>query len=254
MRRQWSTLVVLVGSLVFLASLYLPWQADSPDAFYAFRPFGDLAPKAALFALTLAALALTAVVRPDLADRLPVGTSALLTSYFGLAQLRSVWVVNESPKPGYGLGAYLGVTAALVVLFGVGRLRVDEIVAERTDRLLIGLGLTAALLTTYLMPWTHLADLSFLGPIEPAVPLAAAIALCIPAWSTVRKGSQPTLSFSPLQRHCSQLEPSRLTRGFSRGRTEVGRHSVLLLHSSESCRSVFIQSSSERRPVQQAPQ
>lgn len=80
MRRQWSTVVVLAASLVFLASLYLPWQAATCnpqgggagllDLFSSscqsidglFPP--DVGAAAALAALVLAALAVTALVRP----------------------------------------------------------------------------------------------------------------------------------------------------------------------------------------------
>ena len=91
-------LVVLVGSLVFLASLFLPWQERSCDGSggvsglvctsisgIAGRSF-EVGQAAILVALILAACAV-ATIRPPEADRLPLGLLAALEVFLALAVL-----------------------------------------------------------------------------------------------------------------------------------------------------------------------
>src|SRR2546421_10619655 len=97
MRRSWSALA-LVGALLLLASLYLPWEKASsgsrdPTGFLNLFPdplsvdgwSSGAGPAAALSALLLAAVAAAAVVRPGLSRRLPLGQCALFVGYFAVA-------------------------------------------------------------------------------------------------------------------------------------------------------------------------
>ena len=151
MRRSSSAFVLLVGSLVFLVSLYQPWQEASvheqQDVAGLLNLFGrtltvdgwssGIGEAAALAALLLAAVAILALARPELADRLPLGLCALVVGYFGLAvavQARSVAHQRERHYEGHDVdfqfawGSYLGVAAAIAVLLAAAAMRRQELV------------------------------------------------------------------------------------------------------------------------------
>ena len=108
MRRSSSAFVLLVGGLVLLVSLYQPWQEASVreqgrDVPGLLNLLGrsltvdgwssGIGEATALAALLLAAVAILALARPELADRLPLGLCALVVGYFGLALAVQTWSV-----------------------------------------------------------------------------------------------------------------------------------------------------------------
>ena len=99
MRRFWSTLILLAGGLLMLASLFLPWQ-EARETGAGGGVIGLLTPSsgltvegwsaqagqvAGLSALLLVALAAASLLRPRVRDHLPLGLCALFMGYFGLA-------------------------------------------------------------------------------------------------------------------------------------------------------------------------
>ena len=153
----------------------------------------ELGRPAALFALVLAALAAAAWARPDLANRLPLGTCALLAGYFGLAV--AVQTRSEIQQPGvvydYAYGAYVGVGAAIVVFGAAGVLRRGELARYRRASVIAMLVLVGGLLVAFLLPWWEwewpaagLGQMTAIGLASPAAVVAAALTLCLPgAWS-----------------------------------------------------------------------
>lgn len=208
MRRPWSFLLLLVGALASLVSLYLPWQKAScgPECLRAqggdaavlnlfARNFtvdgwsSGLGEAAALVGLLLAAVAVIALARPNLADGLPVGLCALLVGYFGLAvaaQTRSVAHESEIGMEGvdyhYAYGAYLGVAAAVVVLLAAAAMRRSEVVRHRSVSQLAFLALPVVLLVAFLLPWERFAfpaRVTSLGIASPAAVVAAVLTVCL---------------------------------------------------------------------------
>ena len=202
MRRQWSTLVVLAGSLVFLASLYLPWQAARCDqngggGLFHFLsscqsidplPLG-LGPAAVLAGLVLGALAVTVLVRPHLEDRLPIGTSALAMGYFAIAltqstasQARRFEIFGDPLHTAFG--AYLGVAAAALAALSAAVPRRRELFWDRSALSLLRLGLVAGFLATLVLPWQSAsrkgATLTVLGIEGSAGILATGCVLILP--------------------------------------------------------------------------
>ena len=157
MRRSASAFALLVGGLVLLVSLYAPWQDASVreqrrDVASLLNLFGrtltidgwssGIGEATALAALLPATVAILALARPELADRLPLGLCALVVGYFGLAlavQARSVAQQRELMTRGidvefqFAWGAYLGVAAAIAVLLAAAAMRRQEVVPARTE-------------------------------------------------------------------------------------------------------------------------
>jgi hypothetical protein len=208
MRRPWSFLLLLSGAVASLTSLYLPWQRAScgPECLRA--QGGDAAllnlfpgsltidgwssgvgEAAALLALLLAAVAVIALARPNLAGRLPFGLCALLVGYFGLAvaaQARSVANQSELGFKGvdfhYAFGAYLGVAAAGTVLLAAAAMRRGEVVPHRSISRLAFFTLLVVLLVAFLLPWERFASparVTVLGIATPAAVVAAVLTLCL---------------------------------------------------------------------------
>jgi hypothetical protein len=207
-RRQWGFLLLLVGALTFLVSLYLPWQRASCDtdclrgqgADAALRNlFGEdltvdgwssgVGEAAALLALILAAVAVVALARPKLADRLPLGVCALMVGYFGFAVAAETGSVAERSEIGrdgfdlhYAYGAYLGVAAAVVVLLAAAALRRSQVVRHNTVFELALLAFPVVVLLAFLLPWGRLSSpppITVLGIASPAAVVAAVLTLCL---------------------------------------------------------------------------
>ena len=209
MRRSSSAFVLLVGSLVLLVSLYQPWQEASV------REQGDVADLLDLFgrsltvdgwssgigeatalaALLLAAVAILALARPELADRLPLGLCALVVGYFGLAlavQARSVAHQRDVMTRGidvefqFAWGAYLGVGAALAVLLAAAAMRRQELLPARSFPSCAALALAIGLLVAFLLPWARTptaVGVEFLGIAHPPAVVAAVVTLWLScAW------------------------------------------------------------------------
>jgi hypothetical protein len=195
---------------LLLASLYLPWQAQSCttgeffhgqpvcallDLFSGERTTDGLSSEvgraAALFALLLAALAAAAWARPGLGRGLPLGRCALLAGYFGLAV--GVETHTSANPEGFdahlAYGAYVGLTAIIVILAAAGAARRGELTRYVSAFRLVLLVLVAGLLVAFLLPWWEQSGFGSLtvtsiGLVSPAAVVAAALALCLPGfWS-----------------------------------------------------------------------
>ncbi len=204
MRRQWSTLVVLAGSLVFLASLYLPWSEACPST----QPgassllcgqaiglgdwhFNGVGRAAALVALLLAVCAAVRIVSKPAPD-LPVSFLAVLMGYLAVAVAAQTQTRPYSPSRAktaihvhFAYGAYLGLAAALVVVIATLAPHRRAIASHRSVAHLVGVAFVAALLGTLLSPWWHFQDYSgnswtTLGVADPATTVAAALVVCLP--------------------------------------------------------------------------
>ncbi len=223
MRRQWSTLVVLAGSLVFLASLYLPWQQATCDTTPADGSGGilgllnppcrsidglnsEVGHAAALVTLLLVAVATAALLRRGLENRLPLGTCALTVAYFAIAVARETEsLARQRPAESLPfhahLGTFLGLGAAALTLFAATAPRARELVWDRSPPSLARLSAVACLLGTFLLPWQSLSHtgeptITFLGIERPAGILAAvcAVFLLAACWETgTRAFARPSL-------------------------------------------------------------
>jgi len=154
-----------------LVSLFLPWQrapcstADSFDqsscgqSIDGWSAVGEVA---ALSALLLVVLAAVALLRPLLADQLPLGQAALAVAFFTagvVAQTRldARQDVVGGRQFGLAYGTYLGIAAALLAVVAAAALRSDELelfpAVRAWPACACGLGLLAVLL----LPWTKTA-------------------------------------------------------------------------------------------------
>jgi len=208
-RRPFPVLLLLAGGLLFLVSLYLPWQEASLRSGERFGGQGGavagllnlfsgsvtvdgwssgVGEAAALFALLLAAVAAVALARPNLVDRLPLSQSALFVGYFGLAvgvQARAVAHQREVAFDvdfHWAYGAYLGIAAGVLVLLAASAMGLREARAPRYASDFAVLVLVVGLLVAFLLPWGRFAwpvRVTFLGIITPAAVVAAALTLCL---------------------------------------------------------------------------
>jgi hypothetical protein len=152
-------LVLLASSLVFLTSLYLPWETTpgvpvAPTGWNS--SFGQAA---GLIALALAATTASALVRPSLQERLPLARCALALGYFGLlvwAELRALGMFEQSnlanESVNYGSGAYLGVASALVAVLVAQLMRRGEVARRLSVVSVAGTVLTLGLLAAFILP------------------------------------------------------------------------------------------------------
>jgi hypothetical protein len=206
MRRAWS-LLLLVGALLLLASLYLPWEKASsssgdPTGFLnlGLNPLSldgwssGIGPAAALSALLLAAVVAAAVARPNLSRRLPLGLCALFAGYFAVAvgaAVRSYAREREIEMKishfHYAYGAYVRVSSAIVALLAAGAMRRAELVRSRSSSQRTVVVLVAGLLVSFLLPWQRFTvppgRFTFLGIVSPAAVIAVVLALCLVAVS-----------------------------------------------------------------------
>ena len=202
MRRSWSALV-LVGALLLLVSLYLPWERASssgrdPTGFLNLLS-GDgwasgVGPAAALSALLLTAVAAVALARPNLSCRLPLGRCALFAGYFAVAVgagARSAAQRNSAALDGahfdYGYGAYFGIAGGIIALIAAGAMRRRELERYHSASRIVILALVVGLLVAFLLPWVRFVaptPYAWLGITTPAATVAAVLALCLPVgWS-----------------------------------------------------------------------
>jgi len=195
---------------LLLASLYLPWQAQScttgelfhgqPVCTFLHLFSGDrttdglsseIGQAAALVALLLSALAAAASVRPTLARRLPLGRCALLAGYLGLAVgFETHATANpEGFEAHFAYGAYVGLAAMIVILAAALAARRGELARYRSASRLVLLALVAGLLVSSLLPWWEQSAFgslttTYIGLHRSAAAVAAALALCLPGfWS-----------------------------------------------------------------------
>ena len=167
MKARLPLLVMLGGSLTFLASLYLTWVTVARPTCHGL--FCDLnAPlftgwssgvgdAAALMALALAAAAIACMIRPSLADLLSLGAAALMLVYLAVAADALVWHAassyahEENGKLVWAFGGYLAFAAAVVTALSAWVFRDVAMPRTAPDVLawIIGLGLLVA----FLLPW-----------------------------------------------------------------------------------------------------
>jgi hypothetical protein len=208
--RRLSSALLLVGGLLVVASLYLPWQEASCNSaqcgagllggFVAETQSVDgwssqVGAATALVALLVAAVAGVAVLRPWLANRLPLGLCALLVGYFAFA-VAAVARSNARYREfgfrahhfHYAYGAYLGVAGGVVAFLAAAALRRDELVRDRSLSRVAALVLAVGLLVSFLLPWQRFAApqaVTFLGIESPAAVLAVVtVSLAVVWWST----------------------------------------------------------------------
>jgi hypothetical protein len=193
MRRPFPVLLLLAGGLLLLVSLYLPWQEASLPSGQGFSgQRGDVAgllnlfsgsrtvdgwssgvgEAAALFALLLAAVAGAALVRPNLAGRLPLSQCALFAGYFGIAVGVQARSVAHQRKIGldevdfhWAYGAYLGIAAGVLVLLAAGAIGRGKLLQHHSAFRLAALVLNVGLLVALLLPWQR-----FVGPVRITLP------------------------------------------------------------------------------------
>lgn len=208
MRRPFPVLLLLTGGLLLLLSLYLPWQEASLPSGHGFSgERGDVAEllnlfsgsltvdgwssgvgeAAALFALLLAAMAGTALVRPDLASRLPLFQCALFAGYFGIAVGVQARSVAHQRKIGldevdfhWAYGAYLGISAGVLVLLAAGAMGPGKLSQYRSASRFTALVLNVGFLVALLLPWQRFAwpvRITFPGIVTPAAVVAAVLTL-----------------------------------------------------------------------------
>jgi hypothetical protein len=201
---------------LLLASLYLPWQAQSCTTRELFhgQPIcafldlssgerttdglsSELGRAGALVALLLSALAAAAWARPSLGRRLPLGRCALLAAYFGLAiGVETRATANpEGFDAHFAYGAYVGLAAMVVILAAAGAVRGRELTRYVSASRLILLVLVAGLLVAFLLPWWEQSgwfgslSVTPIGLQSPASVVATALALCLPGfWSRADTG------------------------------------------------------------------
>lgn len=193
MRARLPLLVLVAGSLTFIASLYLPWgsvgvslvlRLTSQQSFDGW-PIGGQIP--ALVALVLASLA---AARPPLAMRMPLGRCGLALGYFAVATFLQVRTVEREVQrstphnPAHfhlAYGGYLGLASAGVTLLTVVALRRDEIVRRRSRSETAVVVLCLAVLVSYLLPWERADTVSIPGILTPPAALAALV-VCAGLW------------------------------------------------------------------------
>ena len=211
-RRPWPALVLLLGGVLLLVSLYLPWQRVSLDRSYFENEGGAVeallqlfagadsldgwksavAPATALAALLLVGLSAVAWARPLIADRLPLGRSALVAGYFALAvavDTRSGARLLTGSEGGDGVdivfayGTYVGLSAGAALLLAALILRRADLLDYWSTGAVAAGVLSSGLLVGFLLPWERFGWYQATGISVAAAQVAALFALCIPsAW------------------------------------------------------------------------
>ncbi len=173
MKARLPHIVILAGSLTFLASLYLTWVAATLplgngtgvggllnllSSGYSLDGWGTFGQAAALAAIALIGLVLIAFSRPELAGALPFGGCAIALATLALvnaAALRTSGIVRF----GYGhasahlsVGAYVGGAAAVVALLGAAAASRNELAGLSNVTVAPATLLTAGLVAAYILP------------------------------------------------------------------------------------------------------
>ena len=211
MKGRLPYVVILGGSLTFLASLYLPWFVSRVgfgphlrDAYSVidpgWGPTESLPPPfsqpAGLSALALAAVALTGLVKPRL-KHLPVGATALVFGVFVVVSTSQQWdseIITGPYDGGYyavtrfGLGAYLGLAAAGIACVVAAALRWRELARRRSLVAAAGQALWLVLLVSFVSPALN-ESLAFAGG---AIPTSICLTACLALVTWSREG-QPGL-------------------------------------------------------------
>jgi hypothetical protein len=209
MARRLPLFVLLASALVFLASLYLPWQEVSHagnanggevgvlgllDLFSGGNSDGwttQAGVVASLAALLLVAAAAVALVRRDAVSRLvPLFPFALAVLYLAIADLVALhaeeallesFQSNRGAQYHYAYGAYLSVAAAAMAVLAAAFLERARHARRPSSVEVIALLLGAGLLVAFLLPWETAGGskaISFPGVNGPPVVLAA-VAVCL---------------------------------------------------------------------------
>ena len=177
MNRRLPLWVLLASSLVFLASLFLPWRDTTSNVVFGDQGFlnllaggsvdgwlalaGDVA---VLLVVTIVLATVAALRRPQLAVRLPIGGLGVALGYFAFAVAVEVHTLTRefgggftgrppTPHSGWTYGFYLGLSSAGVAALSALAFRSAEPLRVRgaADAVAIVLGL--GLLISFLLPW-----------------------------------------------------------------------------------------------------
>jgi hypothetical protein len=171
-RARLPLLVILAGSLTFIASLYLTWVVAVAPArdntgpgsgvFNLFNPFafggwGTFGQAAALAAIALIVLVLVGFVRPELADSLPFGGCAIALATLALVNAASLTegiyrLEYEHASAHLSTGAYVGGAAAFVALLGAAAASRAELTELGSATVAAATLLTAGLVAAYVLP------------------------------------------------------------------------------------------------------
>ena len=201
-------LFVMLGSAVtFLVSIYLPWMSIQRIG-----PTAGTSEVGSLLALLVAGLSAAALVRPGLADRLPLGRASLALSCLALSGFitvrhaaqrlldeersdpRLAWPYHYSLSFHYVYGAYLALACAIALLVAAAVLRRHELARMREPReaatVLLGVGLLVSLAV---LPWRHVSYYESAFPLEGILGALAATAVCAGVATPARRPGERLL-------------------------------------------------------------
>jgi hypothetical protein len=205
MNRRLPLWVLLASSLVFLASLFLPWRDTTSNVVFGDQGFlnllaggsvdgwlalaGDVA---VLLVVTIVLATVAALRRPQLAVRLPIGGLGVALGYFAFAVAVEVHTLTRefgggftgrppTPHSGWTYGFYLGLSSAGVAALSALAFRSAEPLRVRgaADAVAIVLGL--GLLISFLLPWFEAGGPAGIGihGIETGAAAIAALVLIV---------------------------------------------------------------------------
>jgi hypothetical protein len=199
MRGRLPLFVLLASALTFLASLFLPWRETAgpsgdlglnggPSVFQGGSVTGWVAVPgdvAVLLVVGIVLATITALRRPQLGARLPLGALGVALGYFAVAVAIEVQALTQEvaftgqphrPQTSWAYGAYLGLASAAIATLSALILRRSELLRTRRKAETGGLVLGIALLISFFLPWVGFGGTAFsLHGIEN--PAAAIVAL-----------------------------------------------------------------------------
>ena len=179
MQARVSHLVMLGGSLAFLASLFLTWISSTPPAGGAHTLFasggflvngwGTTGQAAAIAAVALALIVLVSFWRPELEHALPFGGCAITLATLALvdaADLRTEGIFRAGiggAAAHLGTGAYVGGAAAFAALLGAALASRDELAELGNATVAAAVLLTAGLVAANVLPTLNVHPYSLRG-------------------------------------------------------------------------------------------
>jgi hypothetical protein len=194
MRLRLPLYVLLASALTFLASLYLPWRSAHPGA--DLTGWTNAGYVAALFAVALAAVTATTLLRPSVLLRLPFGGLGVGLAYFSAAVAVQVhafstfplavppeagpvavgWTGSANLHYHWAYGAYMGIGSGIAAAVTALLLRRRELLSPRSTSEGAAAILCLALLASFLLPWIEAGAprVSMIGLDFPAAVIAAA--------------------------------------------------------------------------------
>src|SRR3954453_998876 len=176
MRGRLPLFVLLASALTFLASLFLPWRETAgpsgdlglnggPSVFQGGSVTGWVAVPgdvAVLLVVGIVLATITALRRPQLGARLPLGALGVALGYFAVAVAIEVQALTQEvaftgqphrPQTSWAYGVYLGLASAATATLSALILRRSELLRTRGKAETGGLVLGIALLISFFLPW-----------------------------------------------------------------------------------------------------